>query len=173
MVLYDLRCASGHRQEVNLLSMFAPNPPCSQCGADTSRIPALAGISGRASAGPSREDMPNTWRGIDRGDSDTVRHWHRQLTKREKLEEKYPELAGDRRPVLAHEGRFAASPLRAGDPLVAEVARATFATSSSSVLKVTGAPTVAATGAAVPVVAETAAGTRAPWAAKKTQKGNT
>jgi alcohol dehydrogenase class IV len=29
--------------------------------------------------------------------------------------EKYPELRGDQRPVLAHEGRYHAKPLRAGD----------------------------------------------------------
>jgi len=27
------------------------------------------------------------------------------------------ELAGDRRPIVAHEGRFEHAPLRAGDPL--------------------------------------------------------
>ncbi|MGH3246646.1 MAG: hypothetical protein ACRDOI_10615, partial [Trebonia sp.] len=50
------------------------------------------------------------------GDRDTIRHWQRSLEQRAKLEEKYPELAGDNRPVLAHEGRYAARPLRAGDP---------------------------------------------------------
>jgi hypothetical protein len=36
---------------------------------------------------------------------------------RRDLEARHPELAGDRRPVLAHEGRFEHAPLRAGDPL--------------------------------------------------------
>jgi hypothetical protein len=40
----------------------------------------------------------------------------RQWDARRKLEEKYPELRGDQRPVLAHEGRYHARPLRAGDP---------------------------------------------------------
>jgi hypothetical protein len=35
---------------------------------------------------------------------------------RRDLEARHPELAGDRRPVLAHEGRFEHAPLRAGDP---------------------------------------------------------
>ena len=35
---------------------------------------------------------------------------------RQKLEEKYPELRGDQRPVLAHEGKYHDKPLRAGDP---------------------------------------------------------
>jgi hypothetical protein len=39
----------------------------------------------------------------------------RQWSARQKLEEKYPELRGDQRPVLAHEGKYHAKPLRAGD----------------------------------------------------------
>lgn len=126
MVLYDIRCENGHRGEVNLPSMHSPNPECGICGEATSRIPALARMSGTASAGPSRDDMPMSWHGIGQGDPQAIRHWHRQMSRREKLEEKYPELAGDRRPVLAHEGQFAAKPLRAGDAEVAAVARAAF-----------------------------------------------
>jgi hypothetical protein len=74
-------------------------------------------LGGVADAGPGRDDAPKSWRGTGNGDRETVRHWHRQMSRREKLEQKYPELAGDRRPVLAHEGPFAAVPLRAGDPL--------------------------------------------------------
>lgn len=126
MPTYDLKCAGGHRFEVALASMFDPNPDCEECGGATARIPAAARMAGVASAGPSRDDMPNTWRGIGRGDAHTIGHWRKEMTRREKLEEKYPELAGDRRPVLAHEGRFAAAPLRAGDALVDKVAEATF-----------------------------------------------
>ena len=118
MVRYDLRCDGGHRFEATLPSMYSDNPTC-ECGAATSRIPARVNASGFASPGPSREDMPTTWRGIGGGDRDLVRHWHERMTRREKLEEKYPELAGDRRPVLAHEGAFAAAPLRAGDAVPA------------------------------------------------------
>ncbi|UUL75393.1 zinc ribbon domain-containing protein [Pseudarthrobacter sp. Fe7] len=126
MIIYDLKCTDGHRFEAVVASMFDDLPPCSDCGASTRKIPAAVGLSGSASAGPSREQMPNTWSGINRGDRETVRGWHQAMTKREKLEEKYPELAGDRRPVLAHEGAFADAPLRAGDPLAATVAEATF-----------------------------------------------
>lgn len=132
MVRYDVRCAEGHRAEVNLPSMFSDNPPCTECGQATSRIPAVGRVVGRASAGPSRDDMPMTWHGIDKGNPEKVRHWHQQMTKREKLEEKYPELAGDRRPVLAHEGAFADRPLRAGDPDVARVAQAAFGGQSAT-----------------------------------------
>ena len=126
MVIYELGCDQGHRFEAVLRSMTAENPPCPSCGGATRRVPAFGRMSGTASAGPSREDMPNTWRGIGRGDAETVRHWHQQMSRRERLEEKYPELAGDRRPVLAHEGQFADQPLRAGDALVPQVAAATF-----------------------------------------------
>ncbi|MCT1366971.1 hypothetical protein [Kocuria sp. HSID16901] len=70
-----------------------------------------------ADAGPSREQMPHSWESIGGGHPDAVAHWRRTIEKREKLEEKYPELAGDRRPVLAHEGIFAKRPLRAGDDI--------------------------------------------------------
>lgn len=126
MVSYDVRCPDGHRFEVDLPSIFSANPACTHCGQPTSRVPAVGGLKGLASPGPSRDEMPNTWRGIDRGNPDTVNHWRKQMTRREKLEQRYPELAGDRRPVLAHEGAFATNPLRAGDPKAAEVAAATF-----------------------------------------------
>ena len=45
-----------------------------------------------------------------------VLHWQHTLEQRQKIEEKYPELAGDNRPVLAHEGPYAAEPLRAAPP---------------------------------------------------------
>lgn len=40
----------------------------------------------------------------------------RQWNDRQKLQDKYEELRGDQRPVLAHEGRYHTAPLRAGDP---------------------------------------------------------
>ncbi|RRD50226.1 zinc ribbon domain-containing protein [Arachnia propionica] len=126
MISYDVMCTSRHRTEVRLASMFDDNPPCPTCGGATSRVPAAARLGNRADAGSSREEMPNTWHGIGRGDKDTIRHWHQRMTARERLEEKYPELAGDRRPVLAHEGVFHDRPLRAGDDLAPAVAAATF-----------------------------------------------
>lgn len=130
MILYDLKCPDGHRFEAVLPSMHADNPACS-CGRPTHRVPAAVRRLGEADTGPSRDDMPTTWRGIRGGDPDLVRGWHRAMTRREKLEERHPELAGDRRPVLAHEGAFAGRPLRAGDPLAVEVAKQTFGTTDS------------------------------------------
>ena len=125
MIIYDLACTAGHRFEACLGSMFDPNPDCG-CGESTSRVPSRLNLGGAANAGPSRDDMPTTWHGTGQGDPATLKAWHGAMTKRERLEERYPELAGDRRPILAHEGAFAGRPLRAGDDLVPTVAKAAF-----------------------------------------------
>lgn len=114
MPIYDYACDCGHRFEA---LVHRAEPSCAQCGGTPRRRPSAVRLSGVASPGPSREDAPKSWRSTGNGDPEALRHWHRAMTRREKLEEKYPELAGDRRPVLAHEGRFAANPLRAGDPI--------------------------------------------------------
>lgn len=121
VILYDFGCPNGHRFEAGVASMLADNPPCPACGEQTNRRPSRVQIGGRASIGVAREDMPKSWNAIGRGDKETVKHWHEIASKREKLEEKHPELAGDRRPVLAHEGIFASKPLRAGDDIGASV----------------------------------------------------
>ena len=125
MILYRFRCRAGHEFEQFVPSMDSENPPC-ECGEATNRKPGSPRLIGVASPGPSRDEMPNSWRGTGRGDPETIRHWHSKMKAREKLEEKYPELAGDRRPVLAHEGSFESKPLRAGDSLAAKVSAATF-----------------------------------------------
>lgn len=115
--IYDYVCACGHRFEALVTDADGPGPVCEVCGARGRRRPSAAGLSGVADPGPSREEAPKSWLSTDRGDRETVRHWHEQMRRRESLEEKYPELSGDRRPVIAHEGRFTRAPLRAGDPL--------------------------------------------------------
>ena len=59
--------------------------------------------------------MPQTWRGTYDGNREYVTALRRTADRRRALEDRHPELAGDWRPVLAHEGRFEAEPLRAGD----------------------------------------------------------
>ncbi|MBK0869665.1 MULTISPECIES: zinc ribbon domain-containing protein [unclassified Saccharopolyspora] len=114
MPIYDYACECGHRFEA---LVHGSEPRCDRCGSQPDRRPSAVRLGGVADPGPSRDDAPKSWRSTGQGDRDTVRHWHERMTRREALEEKYPELAGDRRPVLAHEGRFANAPLRAGDPL--------------------------------------------------------
>lgn len=65
--------------------------------------------------------MPKSWKAISGGHPDAVAAWREKIVRRDRLEEKYPELAGDRRPVLAHEGIFRDAPLRAGDDVGAAV----------------------------------------------------
>jgi putative FmdB family regulatory protein len=119
MPIYDLRCAGGHRFEV-VQSFDAALPACPACGAATAKIPSSFGIGGDAGATrrlpPPAERMPQTWRGTYEGNAEYVSSLRRTAEQRSRLEERHPELAGDRRPIVAHEGRYAETPLRAGDP---------------------------------------------------------
>ncbi|HLR44690.1 MAG TPA: zinc ribbon domain-containing protein [Brevibacterium sp.] len=121
MILYDYKCASDHRFEAGVASMSSPAPACPDCGEASRRVLTTVRTSGFASAGHSREDMPKSWKGMAGGHRDAVDYWRRSMEKREKLEERYPELGGDRRPILAHEGIFQGRPLRAGDDIGASV----------------------------------------------------
>ncbi|MFG6279869.1 zinc ribbon domain-containing protein [Microbacterium sp. 5K110] len=117
-MLYDYRCPPcGERFELRVPSMNSATPLCPSCGSDT-LVKLVSGvrIGGAAAAGPARSQMPRSWQATRGGDRDVVRGWRDAAVRRERLEERHPELAPDRRPVLAHEGRFADRPLRAGDP---------------------------------------------------------
>lgn len=119
MPIYEYACGCGYRFERLSAIADADAPPlvCPACGADgCRRVPSAAALLGRAAVPPGRESAPRSWEQTNHADRDTIRHWQRSLEQRGKLEDKYPELAGDTRAVLAHEGRYAASPLRAGDP---------------------------------------------------------
>lgn len=117
MPIYQLRCAGGHNFEV-IQSFTASLPVCPDCGGPTAKVPSVFGISGQAarSLPPGPESMPQTWRGTYGGNRDYVASLRRTADRRRELEERCPELAGDSRPVLAHEGSYARTPLRAGDP---------------------------------------------------------
>jgi putative FmdB family regulatory protein len=117
MPIYEYACGCGHRFErlARIADADLPAPACPSCGAaGTRRVPSAAALGGQARIPPGRDAAPRSWEQTNHGDRDTIRHWQRTLEQRGKLEEKYPELAGDTRAVLAHEGRYAASPLRAG-----------------------------------------------------------
>jgi putative FmdB family regulatory protein len=123
MPLYEYACGRGHRFErlVPFADADSPSLACPSCGAtECRRLPSSAALLGRAAPPPGRDAAPRSWEETHGGDRDTILHWQRTLEQRRKLEEKYPELSGDTRPVLAHEGRYAAAPLRAdpsaGDP---------------------------------------------------------
>ena len=121
MILYDYRCEGDHRFEAAVASMSSPAPDCPDCGSSARRVLTTVRTSGFASAGHSREDMPKSWKGMGNGNRDAVEYWRRSMEKRERLEERHPELGGDRRPILAHEGIFRDRPLRAGDDIGSSV----------------------------------------------------
>jgi putative FmdB family regulatory protein len=113
--IYELACQGGHRSET-LQAATDPLPACPACGEATRKVPSGFGVGGTATVPPSAERMPQTWKGTYRGDREYVTHLRRVADARRDLEARNPELAGDRGPVLAHEGRFEGAPLRAGDP---------------------------------------------------------
>jgi putative FmdB family regulatory protein len=115
MPMYDYRCQSGHAFERLVPISEGQSQGCPVCGADSSKVPSGVAILGRASAGLSKDQMPQTWRGTYDADREYVGQLRRSWEQRQKLEAKHPELAGDQRPILAHEGRYHGAPLRAGD----------------------------------------------------------
>jgi putative FmdB family regulatory protein len=115
--LYDYCCPQGHAFEQMATIAARAQQPCPACGQVSDKIPSRVTLGGRADPGPSKEQMPQTWRGTYEGNTEYLGQLRRQWSARQKLEEKHPELRGDQRPVLAHEGRYHGKPLRAGDPL--------------------------------------------------------
>jgi hypothetical protein len=116
VAIYQLACPQGHTFEV-IQSFTAPLPDCASCGAATRKVPSRFGIGGRGAASlpPPPEAMPQTWRGTYEGNREYVTQLRRTAEQRRAVEERHPELAGDRRPILAHEGRYEGAPLRAGE----------------------------------------------------------
>jgi len=114
MAIYELKCEGGHRFEV-IQSFTEALPACPTCEAVTSKLPSRVALAGQAAVPPPHEAMPQTWRGTYEGNKEYVAQLRRTAEERTRLEEKHPELAGDRRPVLAHEGPYESAPLRAGE----------------------------------------------------------
>jgi len=90
---------------------------CPVCGQPGGKRPSRVSLGGQASPGPVMEQMPQTWRGTYEGNPEYLGQLRCQWQTRQKLEDTYEELRGDRRPILAHEGRYHGAPLRAGDPV--------------------------------------------------------
>jgi putative FmdB family regulatory protein len=118
MPMYDYRCANGHRFERIVPLTDGGSQACPACGVDSAKVPSRVALGGTADVGRSMEQMPQTWKGTYGANREYVTQLRREWDGRQRLEEKHPELRGDRRPILAHEGRFENAPLRAGDPLV-------------------------------------------------------
>jgi putative FmdB family regulatory protein len=115
MPTYDYRCPDGHVFERLVPIRDGQSQDCPACGALSAKVPSQVAILGRAGTGLSKDEMPQTWRGTYNADREYVGQLRRDWEGRQRLEAKHPELAGDQRPILAHEGRYHQAPLRAGD----------------------------------------------------------
>ncbi len=101
MPLYDYCCPQGHLFEQMATIAERERQNCPACGLLSEKIPSRISLAGRADPGPSMEQMPQTWRGTYEGNPEYLGQLRRQWGARKKLEDKYPELRGDQRPVLA------------------------------------------------------------------------
>ena len=115
MPIYEYRCHCGGTAEV-LAAPGASAPACPNCRAETRKAVSRFALSGRADAGLSQSQMPQTWKGTYGANPEYITSLQRQWDQRRRLEDRHPELAGDGRPIVAHEGPYSAVPLRAGDP---------------------------------------------------------
>lgn len=61
--------------------------------------------------------MPQTWRGTYGADREYVKVLRHEADRRVRLEERHPELRGESRRIVAHEGPYAQTPLYEGEPL--------------------------------------------------------
>ena len=115
MPVFEYACDACEGAFSRLLPRPDPLPPCPACGGPARRLFSSFTVGGRADPGPSADDAPRSWTGTNNGDRETITHWHHELDKREKLEDRYPELKPKRPRVLAHEGHFHNQPLVAPD----------------------------------------------------------
>jgi putative FmdB family regulatory protein len=112
--IFEYGCDCGGTVEA-LAAPGAPAPPCPACRSETRKLVSRFAVGGRADAGLSQSRMPQTWKGTYGGNAEYTAILQRQWERRRRLEDRHPELAGDRRPIVAHEGRYSAIPLRAGE----------------------------------------------------------
>lgn len=124
MPMYDYRCSAGHAFEAMVPISAGASQDCPACGEVSLKVPSAVSLLGSASPGLSMAQMPQTWKGTYGANREYVGQLRRQWDGRQKLEEKYPELKGDRRPILAHEGRYHDAPLRAGDAVASPTSAA-------------------------------------------------
>jgi putative FmdB family regulatory protein len=126
--IFDYRCGGGPDAAPEdagcglrferLVGRDAPAPACPECGGVSRKVPSRPALHGTADPGLSKEQMPQTWRGTYNGNREYLTAMQRQWDRRQRLEARHPELAGDTRPVAAHEGRYEQAPLRVGDPVI-------------------------------------------------------
>lgn len=117
MPVYEYECCAGHRFSVFAHRIGAPDAACPTCGREGQRRVSRFALTNRAGPGPGPDDAPRSWEAAGGGDPEVIGYWRRALERRQKLEERYPELARPKRPVLAHEGPYERAPLYADEPV--------------------------------------------------------
>src|SRR6478736_7132902 len=65
--LYDYCCPQGHVFEQMATIAARAQQACPACGQAGDKIPSRVTLGGRADPGPSKEQMPQTWRGTYEG----------------------------------------------------------------------------------------------------------
>lgn len=120
MPLYDFTCGGGHQFEMFVPLTEEAQPSCPSCGRQARKLLSAPMLLGRARTGLSKNEMPQTWKGTYSADPGYLAQLRKDWSARQRLEAKYPELAGDQRPVVAHEGRYHDAPLRLGDSEVGQ-----------------------------------------------------
>ena len=115
--LYDYCCPQGHLFEQLASIADRAQQACPACGQVSDKIPSRISAGRPGEPRPfGRNDAADLARAPTKGTPSTPASCAGEWSARQKLKEKHPELRGDQRPVLAHEGRYHAKPLRAGDP---------------------------------------------------------
>ncbi|MFF7476951.1 FmdB family zinc ribbon protein [Streptomyces sp. NPDC008092] len=111
MRIYDYACSCGARFEA-MVANADITPACVRCGGETRRlVSAGAALLGHARLPATADAAPKSWEGTHKGNTEYIAKWRRELDKRAELEARHPELAEQRSPVVAHEGRYHSAPL--------------------------------------------------------------
>lgn len=118
MPLYEFRCANEHLFE-RLLAVGSESPACPACGLRGDRRQSGVALVGRAGPGRPLSMMPQTWLSTGGGDREYMTALRREAERRVSFEARNPELGGETRHVLAHEGKYARAPLYQGESIAA------------------------------------------------------
>ena len=76
--LYDYCCPQGHVFERMATIAARAQQACPACGQVSDKIPSRVTLGGRADPGPSKEQMPQTWRGTYQGNPEYLGQLRRQ-----------------------------------------------------------------------------------------------
>ena len=93
MPLYDYCCPQGHVFEQMATIAARARQACPACGQASDKIPSRVTLGGRADPGPSKEQMPQTWRGTYEGNPEYLGQLRRQWGARRSSRRSTPNCA--------------------------------------------------------------------------------